>query len=86
MPKPPSESLPKPIWAVMPVASSMVDLLVARDQPQRAEEAGRVAGREQQFGVDALAAAAHLLRRAGVQVDLAVGGLHVAVAAAAGCG
>ena len=49
-----------------------VDLLVARDQAQRAEEAGGVAGREQLFGVGALAVAAHLLRRTGVQIDPAV--------------
>ena len=38
-----------------------VDLLVARDQPKRAEEACGVAGGEQLLGVGALAAAASFL-------------------------
>ena len=63
-----------------------VDLLVARHQANRTEEACGVAGGEQLLGVGALAAAASGLGRAGVQIDPAVGRLHVAVAAASGCG
>src|SRR5262249_11090345 len=63
-----------------------VDLLGACHQTNRAEEACGVAGREELLGVGALAAAASGLGRAGVQIDPAVGRLHVAVAAASGCG
>src|SRR5690606_30140747 len=61
------------------------DLLAARDQLQRAEEAGRVPGREQLLGVGALTAAAGRLGRAGGHVEAVVGGLDVAVAASTGC-
>jgi hypothetical protein len=63
-----------------------VDLAVARDKAKRTEEACGKARREQLLGVGALAAATRGLGRAGVQIDPAVGGLHVAVAAASGCG
>src|ERR1700752_4446497 len=63
-----------------------IDLRVTRDQAERAEEAGRVSGREELLGVGALAATADRLRRSGVQIDPVVRGLHVAVAATSRCG
>jgi len=63
-----------------------LDLVFACDETKRTEEAGGVAGREQLLGVGALAVAAGLLRHAGVEIDPAVRRLHVAVAAAPGCG
>jgi hypothetical protein len=59
-------------------------VLAARDQAQRAVEAGGVAGREQLLGVGAGPAAAHLRGERQVQVDLVIGGGDVAVAAIAG--
>src|SRR5690606_29530248 len=63
------------------------DLLPAGDELQRAEEAGRVARREQLFGIGAVAAVAAQLARGGqADVQYAVGGGGPAFAAAGGGG
>ena len=61
-------------------------LVAARDQAQRAVEAGGVAGREQLLGVGPGAGAAHLRGERQIEVDLVIGGGDVAVAAIAGGG
>src|SRR5690606_5891978 len=63
------------------------NLLLAGDELQRAQEAGRVAGGEQLLRVGAFAArAAQLARRGQGEVELAVGGGGAAFAAAGGGG
>src|SRR5258708_33298391 len=61
-----------------------LDVVVARDQSQRAEETRGVARGEQLLWDGALAASACFLRRPGVEIDPVGGGLHVAAAATSG--